>query len=59
MAKNKNRQQAAQRTQSSRGQQQPSERGAEQQVQSEVRSDAPSPSNLAERGKRQKKFGHN
>ncbi|MDI3402991.1 hypothetical protein [Streptomyces cavernicola] len=56
MAKNKNRPQP---TQPNRGKETTTERGAEQQGQSAVQSDAPSPSNLAERGKRQKRFGHN
>ncbi|WP_415950881.1 hypothetical protein [Streptomyces sp. KLOTTS4A1] len=56
MAKNKNRQQ--QRAQQQRGaQQQSGERGAEQME--STAEQAPSPSQFAERSKKQKKFGHN
>ncbi|MFC7309169.1 hypothetical protein ACFQVC_33800 [Streptomyces monticola] len=55
MAKNKNRKQGGDQD---RGQQQAPERSAEPQ-QTEVQNEAPSPSNMAERSKRQKKFGHN
>ena len=56
MAKNKNRRQSEQQ----RGQQQPThERGAEQQAESGMQSDSPSPANLAEHSSKKKKFGHN
>ncbi|WP_187370072.1 hypothetical protein [Streptomyces boluensis] len=56
MAKNKNRQQG---NQQQRGQQQTPQRGGEQQTEPAMPSDSPSPANIAERSRKQKKFGHN
>lgn len=56
MAKHKSRKEHDQQ----RGQQQQqSQRGGEQQTESAMPSDTPSPANIAERSRKQKKFGHN